>query len=327
MAVWGAVFFILAGGFHAPWLFIFRLLPVLIGVGLVVFLNEALLLPRLYFGRGRGCYILGGLLLLVGVALLLQYGFEPNRRFPVEFGRGPRPRGLGTATVRYLLPLATSLLGSSLLAVTKYASDQQQRIIRADAERLATELKFLKSQVNPHFLFNSLNNIYTLTLLRDELAAESLLRLSDMLRYMLYEADTPTVALSKEIGYIRNFVELMALRDSRGLNVRVDLDESRPGLRIAPLLLIPFVENAFKHGGIEDRRRGFVDLQLKTSDGGLDFVVTNSLPGKPATVDAVGGIGLGNVRKRLELLYPDRHALAIDRAPTTFSVTLSLHLP
>lgn len=155
----------------------------------VVFINEAVLLPKLYFCSAAA--------------------FGGGR------GRAPRGRGFGTATLRYLLPLVTSLLGSSLLAVTRYANQQEREVIRAESEQLTTELKFLKSQVNPHFLFNTLNNIYTLTLLKDDQAPESLLRLSEMLRYMLYEAETATVALSREVNYIMSFVALKQLKDSR----------------------------------------------------------------------------------------------------------------
>ena len=176
--------------------------------------------------RGRRAwFVLGGVALVLGVSLVLQYGVVPDRVFPFE--RVGRPRGGGLATVRLLLPLATSFLGSSLIEVMRYAFYQERRVIQAQGEQLTTELKFLKSQINPHFLFNSLNNIYTLTLLKDDLAAESLLRLSDMLRYMLYDAETPTVPLRWEIAYIRNYVSLRALKDSRGQNVTCDLGESR----------------------------------------------------------------------------------------------------
>ncbi len=322
--VWLLVFYVLGGGFDAPWRFLRRLSPVLVGIAVVVFLNGAVLLPHLYFCRRRGWYVVAGAALVVGVAFLLQFWWTPDRGFPINFGRGLRPRGLGTATLRYLLPLASAFLGASLLEVMRYANYQEQQVIRSESEHLSTQVKFLKSQVNPHFLFNSLNNIYTLTLLKDEQAPESLLRLSGMLRYMLYDSETETVPLGKEIEYIRSFIALTQLKDSRGLNVAVDLDERRPQLRVAPLLLIPFVENAFKHSRIEDRATGYVDIRLATASDALNFTVVNSVPAIPSPVDKVGGIGLENVRKRLELLYPGRHHLAIRREPERF--TAELHI-
>jgi len=335
--VWLLVFVVLGGGSPGPLRFVGRLLPVLLGIALVVFVNGAILLPRLYFradvGRGVGYsvssrrwYVVAALTTVIGVALLLQYGWNPDRRFPVEFGRGVRPYGLGTATLRYLLPLATSLLGATLLEVIGHASAQERRVIHAEREQLTTELKFLKSQINPHFLFNSLNNIYTLTLLKDDQAPESLLKLAGMLRYMLYEAESPTVALSREIDYIRNFVALYQLKDSRGLNVTTALDESRPELPIAPLLLIPFVENAFKHSRIEDRRDGYIDIRLDTTATQIHFTVVNSIPPIATPVDRVGGIGLDNVRKRLQLIYPDRHELTTGQGGGAYSVTLQIQL-
>lgn len=335
--MWLLVFLILGGGSPAPVRFVGRLFPVLLGIALVVFINGAILLPRLYFGAewrqgagrtvsSRQWYVIAALGTVIGVALLLQYGWNPDRRFPVDFGRGVRPRGFGTATLRYLLPLATSLLGATLLEVIGHAGEQERRLVRAEREQLTTELKFLKSQINPHFLFNSLNNIYTLTLLKDEQAPESLLKLAGMLRYMLYEAEAPTVSLSREIEYIRSFVALYQLKDSRGLNVTMKLDESRPELPIAPLLLIPFVENAFKHSRIEDRKDGYIDIRLDTTSTEICLQVTNSVPPIPMPVDRVGGIGLDNVRKRLALIYPDRHELTTHEGTGSFSVTLQIEL-
>lgn len=231
----------------------------------------------------------------------------------------------GAAALRYLLPLGLAFLGSALFEVTRFANQQQQRALTATSERLVTELKLLKSQINPHFLFNSLNNIYTLTLLRDEKAPESLLRLSNMLRYMLYEAETETVPLIKEIEYLRNYVSLMQLKDSNGLNVKLALDGSRPNLPVAPLLFITFVENAFKHGRIEDVESGYIDIDLSTSKSGtLNFTVTNNLPTSFATKDKVGGIGLDNLRKRLDLLYPGHHEFKIDTDGEKFTAHLQI---
>ena len=325
VGLWAVVFLLLGDGAGSWGRWVRRSAPLLLGVAAVVVVNARLLLPHLYFRGRRASFVVGGVVLVLGLSLLLQYGVVPDRAFPFE--RIGRARGGGLATVRFLLPLATSFLGCSLIEVMRYAFYQEKRVIQAQGEQLTTELKFLKSQINPHFLFNSLNNIYTLTLLKDDLAAESLLRLSDMLRYMLYDAETPTVPLRWEIAYIRNYVSLRALKDSRGQNVTLDLDESRPELLVAPLLLIPFVENAYKHSRIEDRQHGYIRITLATTEGGLSFMVINSVPVSPSPVDEVGGIGLENVRKRLDLLYAGRYVLDIIPTPTTFTVTLQLTLP
>jgi len=187
-------------------------------------------------------------------------------------------------------------------------------------------MKFLKSQVNPHFLFNALNNIYTLTVIKSDKAPDNLMRLSEMLRYMLYDSNDGKVPLHKEIDYLENYISLASLKDSRGLNVKVELDKSQPGLKVAPLLFIPFVENAFKHSKIEDLKNGFINISLKTSSEQIEFSVENSIPSVPFKKDKLGGIGLTNTKKRLELLYPYKHLLSISDSGKVYSVLLKLDL-
>lgn len=327
VGVWILVFLVLGGGFDRPVRFLLRILPLLVGIAAVVFINGTVLLPRLYFANRRIAFVLAGVTLVVALSFFLQYGIQPDRGFPIPFGPGARPRGLGMATLRFLLPLATAFLGSSLFEVMRYAGYREKQAIQAQREQLATELKFLKAQVNPHFLFNSLNNIYTLTLLRDDKASESLLRLAGMLRYMLYDSETEAVTLGREIEYIRNYIALRRLKDSREMAIRTEFDERRPGLPIAPLLLIPFVENAFKHSRVDEWPDGFVHLSLVTTEGEIRFSVENSIAEGQAPPDGVGGIGLDNVRKRLALLYPDRHDLQVRRERGRFAITLTLEVP
>ncbi|OAV43701.1 sensor histidine kinase [Lewinella sp. 4G2] len=322
-AVWFLVFFVLTGAFDNPWRYIKRIWPALVGIFIVVTVNGTILLPKLYF-RSRTAYLLVGLVLVIGLSILLHWAYPLLSGFNGR-SAGQLRGGGGAAALRYLLPLGLAFFGSALFAVTKVANEQQRRVLEVNGERLATEMKLLKSQINPHFLFNSLNNIYTLTLLQDERGPESLLRLSNMLRYMLYEAEGDTVPLSRELDYLRNYVNLMKLKDSAGLNVRLELDASQPNLPVAPLLFITFVENAFKHGRIEDVAEGYIDIKLNTDAGGkVDFTVTNNLPQQDGPKDDVGGIGLDNLRKRLALLYPDRHTLRVTNDGTTFTAHLQL---
>ena len=158
--------------------------------------------------------------------------------------------------LRYFIPLLISFVGSTLIELTLFANKKEKAAISIEKEKLDTEMKFLKSQINPHFLFNALNNIYSLTVIKSDKAPDNLMRLSEMLRYMLYDSNDGTVPLHKEIDYLENYVSLALLKDSRGLNVKVDLDKGHPDLRVVPLLFIPFVENAFKHSKIEDLNNG-----------------------------------------------------------------------
>ena len=171
-----------------------------------------------------------------------------------------------------------------------------------------------------------LNNIYALTVVKSDKAPDNLMRLSGMLRYMLYDSNDGKVPLNKEIEYLDNYINLAALKDSRGLNVNVDFDKGQPGMKVAPLLLIPFVENAFKHSKIEDLTNGFINISLKTNKEDLEFYIENSIPKIVSKKDKNGGIGLPNTKKRLDLLYPNKHLLSISEDEKVYSVYLKLDL-
>jgi len=163
---------------------------------------------------------------------------------------------------------------------------------------------------------------FLLSTIKSDKAPDYLLVLSDMLRYMLYECNAPKVRLEKEIGYIRHFISLNLLKDSRGLNVNFDCGEIPDHLEIAPMLLIPLVENAFKHSKFEDKANGWINIKLQLLGESLHLNVQNSLPDKSHTTDDTGGIGLVNVRRQLELIYPDQFQLNIEERDHIFSVDL-----
>jgi two-component system LytT family sensor kinase len=227
--------------------------------------------------------------------------------------------------IRNFPPLLISLLGSSMVSLGRFASEKEKAVIQLEKDNLETEIKFLKSQINPHFLFNSLHNIYGLTILQPDLAADQLLKLSDILRYMLYDSNEEKVPLHREVEYLRNYIELAQLKDSRGMDIRFEVGEGDQGLRVSPLLFIPFLENAFKHSQIEDLENGFIHISLNTEGNQLTFEVRNSKPKHAYTKDNIGGIGLKNVQQRLNLLYPEKHRLQIDETEQAFNVHLELN--
>ena len=237
-----------------------------------------------------------------------------------------RRNGQAVTWLRYFIPLLISFVGSTLIELTHFANKKEKAAISLEKEKLDTEMKFLKSQINPHFLFNVLNNIYTLTVIKSDKAPDNLMRLSEMLRYMLYDSNDGKVPLQKEIDYLENYISLASLKDSRGLKIKVDFDKSHADLKVAPLLLIPFVENAFKHSKIEDLKNGFINISLKTSHEHLEFYIENSISNTVFKKDKVGGIGLPNTKKRLDLLYPNRHLLSISDSEKVYSVFLKLDL-
>lgn len=308
----------------------------IIGIAIIVVVNLLVLLPKIYFKKRIALYIIAACALLVLVNLFLHSDYSPfsywdygritNRPPPDPPRGGPGPRPSSFFWMARSIPLLLTLLGSTLVEVSRFANLQEKQAIQSSKEKLETELKFLKSQINPHFLFNALNNIYTLTVIKSDVAPESLLRLSEMLRYMLYDSNEEKVPLSKEIAYLKNYTELFLLKDSRGLDITLELDESRPDLPVAPLLFIPFIENAFKHSKIEDRESASVRIELQTGEQHITFSVLNTVPAAEFAKDHVGGIGLVNVRQRLDLLYPNRHELTIDQQTDHFHVTLNIDL-
>lgn len=193
------------------------------------------------------------------------------------------------------------------------------------AERLASELKFLRSQVSPHFLFNVLANMVSLARKKSELLEPALIQLSDLLRYMLYETDDSQFPVVKEIEYLKNYIELQQLRFGEDVDVQVEIQNGQPDCTIEPMLLIPFVENAFKHG-IGMVKEPFINIFLEIRSQQLSFTVSNNYNRENLSKDKNSGIGLVNVKNRLELLYKNHYNLVIKDNGEIYTVELNLHL-
>jgi len=200
---------------------------------------------------------------------------------------------------------------------------------KLQSETMQTELKFLRSQINPHFLFNTLNSLYAHTLRKSDEAPNIVLRMSEMMRYMLYESNEKTVFLTQEINYLENYLELERLRLSDNMKITFEINGDAGKLKIAPLIFIPFVENAFKHGPNSSLQDGFIDIKIEIDATNLHLKVTNNkghrtkkdIEGKRS-----GGIGLNNVKRRLELLYPNRYNLNISDTNNEYGIELNIEL-
>lgn len=202
---------------------------------------------------------------------------------------------------------------------------QQLIIQKITVEKLNAEVDFLRAQINPHFLFNILNNLYALTLKKSDLAPDVVLKLSEMMEYMLYDSTDEKVLLEKEVTYLKNYIELERLRFSGEAAISLEVDASLNGHRIAPLLLLPLVENAFKHGLSQQVENSWLRVNIALDKSTLTVVIENSKP--PSMVSKTkGGIGLGNLRKRLELLYPERHHLQLEDRKNSFVAELVIEL-
>ncbi|REA63544.1 hypothetical protein DSL64_03620 [Dyadobacter luteus] len=199
------------------------------------------------------------------------------------------------------------------------------RILQLQRNNLSLELDFLRAQLNPHFLFNSLNNIYSMVEETNELAGNTILKLADLMRYSLYESSSPNVLLSREILFLKDYIELEKIRHTAGTHINFQADGNFESYRIPPFLLIPFVENAFKHG-LNAVEKKWVDILIQIADSKLTFMVSNSKPTSKTEATQKGGIGLANLKKRLDLYYPNLYELKIDNSATEYRVLLRIDL-
>jgi len=196
-----------------------------------------------------------------------------------------------------------------------------EREKQLQGEKLATELKLLKAQINPHFIFNALNNIYSLSYMKSDHAPESILKLSDMLRYVFYDCSRDRVPLESEFKYIENFTLFQQMKSEEKQNVILNKMIVRGSHEVAPMLFIPFVENAFKYSRIEDLSEASVIITLEDKDEDIIFDIQNSVP-LTGKVKSGNGMGLKNVRNRLNIVYPDKYELKIEDLEDKFHVTL-----
>lgn len=298
----------------------------------VFYLNTNRLSPNLLMRGQTGEYLLA-LLGITAAVLLVLWGFELWFDLPTLMHRAFHPDGRGTIR-RYgwiqpsvfttLLVLAIS---TSVAMAQKW---QDEALLRTALEQAKTtsELSFLKAQINPHFFFNTLNNIYALTLIDAETAREALHRLSRMMRYVLYETQSGTTLLSKELAFLNDYIQLMQLRLTDKVTVMVDTPAPLRDQSIAPMILLPFVENAFKHG-VSALERSRIQVSVVQQDSQLLLDVRNTVfIQKSPSLEAGNGIGLTNTRRRLDLLYPGQYNLHIDPHDPSgeYHVHLSLNL-
>ena len=196
-----------------------------------------------------------------------------------------------------------------------------------EKEKTVAELKALKSQVNPHFLFNSLNSIYSLARKNSPTVPEKVIQLSDLMRHVIYNSDDDFILLSKEVEMVRNYIELQNLRTPENEKIEIEVTGEVDGKNVAPLIFLPFVENSFKHGLKSGAKNPFVKIKIEVIENDLIFDIENS-KGKAPEINETKyrGIGIENVKKRLDLIYPGRHSLKITETENTFIVVLQIKL-
>ena len=292
-------------------------------LALLIYITNYLLIPQLLYKKK---YLLFGLIfivIIIGSSIIKMYliGKILNNDQLLNFGANLKVRLYDNVIPHFFLVTAG--------AAIKLVVDQirlQKKMADMAKEKAEAELSFLKSQINPHFLFNSINSVYFLIDKNNTDARQALHKFSDMLRYQLYEANGEKILVEKEIDYLKDYVDLQKLRKDENYLVEFNCAPEVKGFFIEPLLLIPFVENAFKHISHKTNQANFAKVHLSSHNGLFEFAVENSKENGIKLTEKHGGIGLTNVKRRLQLLYPNQHELVIENKDDIYKINFKLKI-
>jgi two-component system, LytTR family, sensor histidine kinase AlgZ len=296
----------------------------LLSTMLIAYLNYFYFLPRFLHSKKIGRYLLEFLIpfiiILIVRTLLQRYiidGYTHKEHFFYS-------------TMFIVQTVAITLFIVIFISMLKFLGDWfefEARKKEVENERLITELNFLKAQINPHFLFNTLNNLYYLAYSKSDNTTEVIAKLSQMMRYMIYDSNHDKVLLSKEIEYMQNYISLERLRLNNQIPIKFETSGNVDGVLIAPLILITFLENAFKHGVTNNNKDAWVDISIDVKDKICMYEVKNSKIQRAAQDNGgKSGIGLKNVMRRLELSYPGQYEINVEDEPDRYAVKLKLLL-
>lgn len=302
---------------------------------LIFYLGYLWLVPRFFLQDKKALYliILAGLILITyGLTSYINESLlsDPVRdaRFLENF---KKVTGENSAPSFRVFGFFNHILASILisgfalgLAVMEKLKQNEKKQKELEKEKLNSELAFLKNQVSPHFFFNTLNNIYSLIGIDGPTAQDSVLKLSKLMRYLLYESEHGETLMSHEIEFMNNYIDLMKLRLSSRVELQIDFPKNFTDFTVPPLLFVPFIENAFKHG-VSYRETSYIKIRMQIDGEQIDFTAQNSIGKSSQESDLQhSGIGLENVKKRLSLLFPRQHELTIDRSEAIFTVELTI---
>ncbi|MEQ8927054.1 MAG: histidine kinase [Fulvivirga sp.] len=289
----------------------------------VVYINYFYFLPKFLSSRNVGRYIIYTLLSIAIASFLhrsFMYFYLNGILFPNwDPGSFPVPYKLLQSAMIITSPLIF-LMG--LVVVQRWVSSER-RAEQLESEKMKAELDYLRSQVNPHFFFNTLNTLYGLALAKSDKTPEVVMKLSELMSYVLYEADKGFVWLSNEIDQIERYIALEQIRYEDRFKVEMDISGDIDQFRIPPLLLLPFIENCFKHGVNKSSKDGWIAININVSAEKFEFSVKNKVfDNQPLSVNGNNGVGIMNVKRRLELLFPDRHTLKCEKLKDMYLVEL-----
>ncbi len=309
--------------------YLFSLKGNLLGFPIHIFLsylNIYYLMPKLVYEKRLISYILA-IVSSIFIMVLLKYYLTSLLISQNVWREGPETYSF---TLNYAITMMIGeLYVMSFVAAIKITIDhmrEDMRITELKQEQLETNLRFLRSQISPHFFFNTLNNIYALTLKKSDKAPEIVLKLSELMRYLLYGTEKSLQELSKEINCIKNYLELQRIRYDNNIDINVSIKGNIEDQKIAPMMLLPFIENCFKHGADNIDNQFYINIDFDIRDNFLHFQVSNPIASKK--YKKTGGIGIKNVKKRLELRYLNQkdYKLSIQTKDNLYIVQLTLKL-
>jgi len=289
---------------------------------ILFYLHSLWLFPKLFGPKKYLSYILWVLILIMGISLLMlladhflfaEYHHE-KRHVPLIF---PIFRTVSILIFFYFTSFAFTLI--------QKLREQSLREKQLMEEKLQTEIRLLKAQIDPHFIFNSLNNIYSLAYEANERTPEAVLMLSQMLRYVYYDCSKDEVSVNAEIDYIKNFIAFQQMKSSHMQDITFKYTPNVANKRIAPMLFIPFIENSFKYSKIEEHPEGIVAIKLIDNPEGIRFSIHNSIPAEGKAKNG-SGMGITNVKNRLKLTYPNKYQLNINHSDTDYDVQLIINV-
>jgi len=294
-----------------------------VDLAVLVYVTNYLLIPQLLYKKRYWIFGTCFLLMIVASSILKLYLLGHLMHNPQTFYFTSNIKGrIYDNVLPHILLVCTG-------AAFKLINDQlnaQKKMVELVQEKSTAELNFLKSQINPHFVFNSLNAIHFLIHKENKEARETLIQFSDLLRYQLYDCNEASVPIEKEMNFLQDFVRLQQLRSDKDYEIVFSISPEIKDFSIAPLLLIPFVENAFKHISHHANNKNYVQISIERKNQFFEMIVKNSKDDHQPKTAPKGGIGLANVKRRLELLYPSKHQLEIHQTEQEYKVQLRIKL-
>lgn len=296
-----------------------------------ILLNYFYLVPGFYYNKSKFYYFIIVVCSFIVINLVCQaiVGFLPHaNRAPQDFDFGPPPPAMEFER-RPPMPfnsihLFKNILWFSLATLFGLFLNINKRLKDTQNAKIKTELDYLKAQINPHFLFNTLNTIYSLAIVGSTKTADSIVKLSNMMRYVLVDSNAKWVSMEDEVNYLNTYIDLQKLRFNKNISIEFNNDCTKTGILIPPMLFIPFIENSFKYG-VSTETHSDITITLTCDDKHIYFFAGNKKLNKLRIHDESTGIGINNTKTRLELLYPNKHKLDIVEENNEFKVYLKIN--